>query len=74
MKPIDGRLHRAGCVGTYAGKALQVTARARQFASILLDDVGQVEKRVGFLPPETEGSQCFLEMLKRRLAMASHVG
>ena len=45
---------------------LQVAARAGQFASTLLDDVGQVEKRVGFLPPETEGSQCFLELLKRR--------
>jgi hypothetical protein len=57
MKPVDGRHHRTGSVGTYAGQALQVAARAGQLAPMLLDDIGQVEECVGFLPPEAEGSQ-----------------
>ncbi len=66
MKPVDGRHHRAGSIGTYAGQALQVAARAGQLAPMLLDNVGQVEECPGFLPPETEGSQCLLELPKRR--------
>ncbi len=57
MKPVDGRHHRTGSVGTNAGQALQFPPRAGQFPTALLDDVSQGEKRPGFLLPEAERPQ-----------------
>src|SRR5260370_7815434 len=63
MKPVDGRHHRTGSVGTNAGQALQFPPRAGQFPTALLDDVSQGEKDRAF---SFQRPQCLLALPKSR--------